>query len=218
VSQALSFSRREQFLQHRREGDVFDQEREKALTLYLEEEEQWTLRRLEAYLEHKKNKKERAELRGDESYRIHLNEKVVRREEEQELLAEYLRQHKIGIHGSAHGSSTDLSENEELGLSEKRPRYDIKKRVLYGAKPKSTGKDQKAFGKAGGGSSAHSGSDSGFGSGSGGGSGYAPSPSGPEPDFNDFPPPPPMAPMAPYEDSDFPPPPPPPSFEDNEGF
>lgn len=213
LTTAHSFSRKKQFLEHRQEGEIFDREREKGLSLYLEEEEQWNLQRLQAFEEHKRTKNDRAELRGLEAYHLHLKEKSEQLEEEQALLADHLRQRRAG----PQGTPSDLSENEELDLIAKRPRFDISRRVLYGAKPKGKEKDKDKTKKA---------SDK-FGSGASGrisdspetSPGYSPPPSMPEPDFNDFPPPPPPPSMAPYDEGDFPPPPPPPPFDDGgDGF
>ena len=209
LSTAHSFSRKKQFLEHRQEGEVFAREREEGLKLYLEEEERWNLQRLEAFEEHKRTKKDRSELRGLEAYHSFVKERSEQLEEEKARLADHLRQRKAG----PRGIPSDLSENEELDLLAKRPRYEIKNRVLYGAKPKdkNTDKTKKSpdkFGPGGSGSMSDSPAM---------GSGYSPGPSMSEPDFNDFPPPPPS--MAPYDDGDFPPPPPPPPFEDGgDGF
>ena len=108
---------------------------------------------------------------------------------------------------------------EELGLPEDRPRYDVKKRVLYGA----TSHFGKGSGPSGGGSSFPDSGSGGFTpSGGGGGMDEFPAPPTSFPDDSfDLPPPPPPPPM-PFDDStglnapfdDFPPPPPPPPADD----
>lgn len=200
-------SRRAQFLEHRRLVKIHDEEREKALILYLEEQEQWQQKRLEAQAEHQKRREARAELRGEEAHREYLQGRLKDLEDDEEKLVEFFQQRAL----SPSGQKSDLKEDEELDLLALRPRYEIKKRVLYGAKP--TGKKDRGRVSSLGKSTSSGKSDSDF------GPGFAPIPSMPESDFGDFPPPPPPPSMSPFEESDFPPPPPPPpAFDEGDGF
>lgn len=210
--QSTKVSRRAQFLEHRQLVKIYDQEREKALILYLEEQEQWQQKRLEAQSEHQRRKEARAELRGEEAHQEYLEGRLKQLEDDEEKLVEFFQQRAL----SPRGQKSDLEEDEELDLLALRPRFDIKKRVLYGAKPtgkKGRGKMNSDGKTTSGGKSS---SDSDF------GPGFAPIPSMPETDFGDFPPPPPPPSMSPFEESDFPPPPPPPppppSYDEGDGF
>lgn len=214
------------FAQHQKELDRFDRARQQGERAHLEEEEQWENqkdRELEAYKRNKRNivmtedgpeaqTDAVAKKRWDDSYE----------KERRVYAAESARREALD-----RAANQLPSEAQELGLNEDRPRYDYRKRAMFGAKPK--------FGSSG--SSGSSGTSFGGGSSSpsfpppptfddfGGDGGYVPAPNMPE-DYGDVPPPPPPPPP-PFGDdfgggfggdSDFPPPPPPPPFEGGGDF
>lgn len=202
-------SRREGFRQQRQEQLDYDFERENGLDAYLEEQEQWERKRLLAIEEHKNAKQEISEIRGHEAFNDYLRQRTDEFENYQETLVHYMAQKRL----QAKQAPSDLSEMEEYGLYNQLPRYDYKKRALYGGHPNYKGGasgSKGPFNDFGGGST----SSPNMGSG-----GFSPSPS--QPDNNDFfEPPPPPPPMPAFDENDFPPPPPPPAAfdEGGEGF
>lgn len=204
------------FNDHKKEQGQFDTARSKAERAHLEEEEQWENQKQRNLLEYKKGKKQVGvtedgpEAKADakvkkkyvEDYEKNRQEYVQEKSKQQELSRKALNL---------------PSENQELGLDEIRPRYDYRKRVLYGARPK--------YGKMPGSSGSSPGSSSFSGSPSPSfpppppfedyGDGYVPAPNMPD-DFGDIPPPPPPPGFGDEfggSDSFPPPPPPPPPFE-----
>lgn len=206
-------SRLQAYKKHREVQDTMEREREKGLTAYLEEQEQWQRRRLMAIEEQKAHKKERAERRGSKAYKEYTEERLEDFKQDDEVLKEYTRAKKA-IKADA---SPKLSEYVEYGLIEQRPRYNNKKRALYGAKPnyKPGGNAEHSF------SPGNIGSPSSPGFNSGAGAGGPMPPSGmPETSASDFFEPPQSLPPT-FDENDFPPPPPPPPpppFDDGEGF
>lgn len=189
-------NRRKAFKEFEDEKKRVEKEQNKGLSLWLEEQEQWDSAREKAVNEHKKTRK--PQLPGiidsqgvaqDVSKEYYDDVEVKQRA--QRVVEEGRKQH-IAIKKSiiAQYSPQDvISEEEELGIFNQRPRYDLRKR----------GRNkwmQKGGSSLGGGSSGSS------------GGGYMP----PPPDTFDFPPPPPgdfnTMPQDSFED--FPPPPPPP--------
>ncbi|MGZ3769596.1 MAG: hypothetical protein ACXVCP_10620 [Bdellovibrio sp.] len=213
------------FEEFKKEEGQFDTARAKGEKAHLEEEEQWINQRNRNLNEYKKEKKQ-AEISDDgPEAKADAAEKKkyaeVHEKNRKDYVIEKSKEEKI--------SREDLklpSESQELGLNETRPRYDYKKRVLYGARQK--------FGKTPA-ETASSSSPGRPGSvpGSGptpnfpppptfddfGDNGYVPAPMPPD-DFGDMPPPPPPPPPPPFGGDDFgggdsfpPPPPPPPPFD-----
>jgi hypothetical protein len=221
LSVSAEKSRYQQFKEHQKQGEVFDQEREKALTAYLEEMEQWELLRLRAKKSHKRQDQRHDDLRDVRAYRLYQENRVQDLEQKQKNLTKYLGEKTLAKPPLA----SSHQELEELGLLVDRPRYEIRNRVLYGAKPGDKKKKLlESSSQAGSrrnskdaGSSFSGGSDRetpDFGNGDPSGSGQD------EPDFMDFPPPPPPPPMPSFDDSDLsqPPPPFPAPDDDDDGF
>lgn len=193
------------FAQQKVDKKVTDREREKGKTVYLEELEQWERIRKAALADHKKQIKAQSPQEDGPEDREDRRGKINAKKEYEELRIDYV--HLKEQAAQQKRKKIALSEEEELGLYDPdRPRFDYKKRQLYGARPKSS-RPSAGGGSFGGGSS-----------GGGGGSfddfppppsfdggGYIPPPMMPEYDETMPPPPPP-----PFEDGDFPPPPPPP--------
>lgn len=215
------------FAEHQKNQERFDEARLKGERAYFEEEEQWENQKNRTLEGYKKTKKQAVvhddgpEAKADAAAKIEYAKKY---EEDRRAYAKKRSRQDVVVH-------EDLNlptEAQELGLNEERPRYDYRKRAMFGGQPK--------YGKVTGGSSSSAGGGSGRGSISPGGTsfpppptfddfggadgGYVPAPSMPD-DFGDIPPPPP--PPMPMGDDfggegmDFPPPPPPP-FNDDGGF
>lgn len=215
------------FAQHQKNYEQFDKAREKGERAFLEEEEQWENQRkrdLQIYKREKKSQfvsedgpEAKADALAKKQYEIFI-------EKERKAYAERKSKQK-----EVRREAENLpSEMQELGLADNRPRYDYRKRSLYGA-PSKYGKLQGGSGSSGGGS---------FGGGSGssgtsfpppptfddfGDGGYVPAPNMSD-DFGDVPPPPPPPPPGFGDDSGgfgsgefIPPPPPPPSFGEDGG-
>lgn len=208
------------FHSHEKAQVIHDRERAKGQTAYNEELEQWERQRNAAIAEHKRQRKATSPLEGGPEDRADLAEKKAYAKEAEEQRLEYVRiKNKMSAQRKR---NVAITPEEELGLLEKRPRYEVSRRVLYGA---STKVRSLPTARSGGGSSPnYSGSVPGgtlpppptfddFGG--GGGDGYIPPPVVPEYDEMPPVPPPPSGfeegdfPAAP-EFNDFPPPPPPP--------
>lgn len=214
-------ARRKDFLKHKKSMAIFDQERKRGIQAQLEEQEQWELRRREALeeeLERREQKKEDFDLEAEA--RDFEEDRWQNRNDYLEIQKKYsaLKRKELNNDDWA------LLEEEELGLRENRPRYDIKKRVLYGAKPKAKNPSSGLGSSMGGGSTSDF--SGGHNSSPGGAlpnNSFVPPPVLPpdngNADFVEAPQPPPIPPPI-FEDSDFPPPPPPPPplFDEGDAF
>lgn len=206
------------FEDYKKEQGQFDTARSKGERAHLEEEEQWEYqknRNLEAYKKTKKQvlmKEDGPEAKEDMAMKKKYADQYEK--EKQIYLKDKSKQEKV-----VRENLNLPSEAQELGLQETRPRFDYRKRSLYGARQK--------YGKMPGSSGSSSGSSSSYSGSSGpsfpppptfddfGDGGYVPAPNMPD-DFGDVPPPPPP----PSFRNDFggsdsfpPPPPPPPPFD-----
>ena len=109
---------------------IFDEEREKALSEFLEEQEKWDLYRDRGLREY------RAEKRKDSAPRVGSVEYNAYLEEKESEEARYERSRKIHVETknkfSSKNSLETISrlESEELGLYAERPRYDLRRRAL----------------------------------------------------------------------------------------
>lgn len=118
--------RRRAFQSDRDNKKVFDNEREKGLSLFLEEQEKWDLSREKGLAEHKKQK--RILSPADDGPEFLADQK-----EKKKVAAEYEKsrqlviQTKQKVKEQAH-SPNDSDELKELNLAENRPRYDLRKR------------------------------------------------------------------------------------------
>lgn len=196
------------FREYVRQQKVFDREREKAEQAYLEEKEEWERQRQLAIKDYKKEKKVSSPLEGGPEYREYLSQLKDKNKEREEIRQTYSREKARML--SQKRRKIDVTEAEELGLKQARPRYEVSKRVLYGA--------PSPYGKSG--SQANGGgrrytppsSSNRFSSPGSAFQGEAGGDFPPPPSFDgsDLPPPPPID----YED--LPPPPPPDSFEVDE--
>lgn len=200
------------------ENQIYDRERLRSYRAYLETVEKELFDRDKSLKDFKKQKKDNVAKHSEvKGYQEYLKE----RRQEDRNYAEALKEYKKNEKKSrAVEARRDFSEEEELGIFVERPRYDYKKRAMYGAKPKykiATSKGGAT--SSGGGSNTYNpppdiGVDS----------GYIPPPPPPPPDmpfnepfFDEIPPPPPPPPMGDFGnefgDGYIPPPPPPPMFD-----
>lgn len=217
------------FAEHQSRNAQFDKARLQGERAYFEEEEQWENQKNRELSEYKKNKKQVAMSEDGPEAKADEAEKKRYELAQAEAKKQYILEK--GPDEQIDRQALHLpSEARELGIEGEGPRYDYRKRALYGARPR-YGKASPSYGSSSGSSSpSFSGSSSNFpppptfddfGEG-----GYVPAPNMPD-DFGDVPPPPPPPPPAFGDDfggfgggtSDFPPPPPPPpSFEDSGDF
>lgn len=188
-----NLNRLKSFSEEKKNNKVYDNEREKSLGLYLEEQEKWDLQREKGILVYLKGKKTSTPQEGgpddllDQAEKLKLIEKA-----EQSREVQVRTRNQILLE---HPGVVAQLEDEELGLKETRPRYDLRKR----------GHNKWIKGNATGGSRPL-------------GSGYTPSSNDtdggfPPPPQDYIPPPPP--PPADYEE--IPPPPPPPTYDYGSG-
>lgn len=109
---------------------VFDEEREKALSEFLEEQEKWDLYRDRGLREY------RAEKRKDSSPREGSTEYNAYLEEKESEEARYERSRRMHVDTKKQFNSKNAAEtisrleSEELGLNSERPRYDLRRRAL----------------------------------------------------------------------------------------
>ncbi|MBX2986639.1 MAG: hypothetical protein KF802_01970 [Bdellovibrionaceae bacterium] len=203
-------NRRAGFFEHRRNERVFDREREKGRTAYLEELEKWERQRAAAIAEYKKRRHAQSPREGGPEDREDQTRRQSQARDMRKHEAEYIRQKQAMLKRGRQRSG--LSDERELGLDTQRPRFEVSKRQLFGAPGAKGGS---SFGGAGGGGGATPNFppppsyNEDFG---GAGSGYIPPP--PMSEYEDMPPPPPGV-GVPFESGEgFPPPPPVPDFGD----
>ncbi|MEN0058700.1 MAG: hypothetical protein AAGB31_07685 [Bdellovibrio sp.] len=206
-AQSLERERLSGFAEHQKDLKQFDRAREKGERAYWEAEEQKELQKIRELEEYKKNKK--PVVQDDENSPEALADAREKRAQddkrEKERLAYIEKKEPI-----LNRQSVNLpSEEQELGLDELRPRYDYRKRAMFGAQPK-YGKSFGSGGSSGSGSGSSSGSFGGSGGGSMGGGSSFPAP----PTFDDFGGAPDGFVPSPMDDfGDIPPPPPPPPLD-----
>jgi hypothetical protein len=197
------------FKKFKKDSQIYDQERQKAYSAYLESLEKDAFDQKKALEEYRKVKKTEKPLEDTKYYQQYLDAKVAEQKDADDGLAEFMKEKKKW---NAKKYDRPFTEEYELGLLTERPRYDYKKRALYGAKPKykvatpSTGAAASSPG-------AYSPPFD-----YGGDNGYIPPPPPPmEPFLDEIPPPPPMPMdgMGDFNNDGFipPPPPPPPMFD-----
>jgi hypothetical protein len=189
--------------EYKRQKELLQKDREKGLELHLERLEIEKREYNQALEEYRKQKRKEKPLEATAAYQESIRDRYEDQRRYQEDLEDFRADKKIE---KKQLEQAHLDKLEELGLPEDRPRFDIKKRTLYGAKS--------PFGKPL--------PSSGSGGSSSGASNYNP-PSAPADDntnlytpppsnaFDEFPP----SPSFPGEDNfDLPPPPPPMPFDD----
>ena len=214
------------FAEHQNKQKKLDQLRESGEQEFLENEARWADQKNRQLLDYKKSKKN-AEIKEDGA------EAKADAASKKDYVDQYEKERVLFIKERVKRKSFSRealklpSEQKELGLAEERPRYDYRKRVLYGANPK--------WGRKPPGSSVDSFSPSSGGTSFpppptfddfGGDTGYVPAPNMSD-DMGDMvPPPPPPMPMGTDFSNggfnemspEFAPPPPPPPFVNEGGF
>ncbi len=187
-------ARRRQFKPDRDAKKIYDNEREKELALFLEQQEKWELVRERGLTEYRNRKQDKAPADDGPEFKADLQEKI-KDQKKMEVARRTVVQtrQKVNLQASPTAVGDEL---EELNLNQKRPRFDTRKRR----------KNKWVKGSSGGSAS---------GSGSSGGGGFAPPPAA----FDDFPNQPDFMP-APAMDGfeEIPPPPPPVNFDGSQGF
>lgn len=173
-------NRRNAFFQHLDENKIYDQEREKGLSLFLEEEERWNRLREKESREHAKSRPKPMDDFGPD-YEADLKEKQVIEKQREVDRQKHVRTKKNLF--MEFEDKIPQTEEKELGLASERPRFDLRRR----ANNKWVNAGKKIQGSAG----------------SGGGSSSSPF-DAPMPAQNDF-----VAPPIDTNFEDIPPPPPP---------
>lgn len=191
--------RRNDFKTQRASKKTFEQEREKGLSLFLEEQEKWDQTREKGLKEQRASRSKAREMdEGSPEYLQDLKEK-----KKYEADLEVARKKQIATKqqvSELFKNKVNVSEEEELGVYNDRPRYALRAR----GSNKWTAKGKANSGFGGGSSGSSSGSAGGFDSGSAGTSApfdYPPVPNQdyvPTDNFDDLPPPPPMMPYEGY--------------------
>ena len=222
LAEVAELTRLKGYDEQRREGRQFDKARESGEKAFLEEEEQRAEARNRAIAEHRKTQKTSQMSDDGPEAKADAQSKALFQAEREKNRKEYSRDQEFD-RSKYPGLVT---EAQELGLDEIRPRFDFKKRM--------------ATKKSGGSSSSGGSSGSGFSRGAAPGfppppttfddfgtpdGGFVPAPNVPD-DFGDIPPPPPPPPPPVFDEgfgggtdfgNDFIPPPPPP-FESDGTF
>ncbi len=200
------------------ESQIYERERLRSYRAYLESVEKDIFEKNKALRDFKKTKKiEQQESDEADNYKEYLEAQKKEQKTIDIALQEYRKNQR---RSKTIESKRDFTEEEELGIFVERPRYDYKKRAMYGAKPKYKSAAKSGSGGSSGSSVPDFATDS----------GYIPPPPPPmpaelpnEPFYDEIPPPPP--PPLPFPgdygdggmgDGYIPPPPPPPPMFDGE--
>ena len=135
--------RKDGFKDHRQFNEQFDRIRQRSEGAHIENELKWEELRSEALLDYKSQKSRRKksilannESDNDESFREHL-----RAQEKDQRRYDETRRRYVAARQKLRQDSHPLTPEKELGLEVQRPRYDHKKRALYGA-PQKLGRSQ----------------------------------------------------------------------------
>lgn len=184
------------FNDYKKQRRLNDREREKGLALHLEKVEMEQREYRESLQEHRRMKRTEKPLEATPFYKENVRDrerdKQKRLQEQEEFIADKKVEKRLL-------NQAQINKLEELGLPEDRPRFDVKKRTLYGA---ASPFDKAPPSSGGGGSNSFAPSDGGF-------------PTPPPAPFDEFPPPP----TFPGDDNfDLPPPPPPMPYDEGMGM
>ena len=175
------------FYEHSEEGKRFDRIRERGEMEYNEELLKWEDERTFVVNEYRKNKIRNANKVDAEALRDQ-REFEKKNQQFEELSLKNRKGYIAAREKIKSQSKRKFSEEQELAVYEKRPRYEDRKRAVYGARTKWTGSSKPSSGGSGGGSSS--------------------------PNYDDAAPPPPPTPVDSGNMDYFPPPPPPPPMDD----
>jgi len=199
--------------EEKKNNKVYEEQREKGLGQYLEEQENWEQLREKGLSEYRKQKKGLSPAEDGPEFNVYVRERAQQREKAEKNREVQVRTRNQMLNQNS--QTISKLEEEELGLTENRPRFELRFR----------GKNKWVKGGASGGRASSPGSYSG-----GGDSDFPPppppidyTPAPPPADaYEDIPPPPPPPPgydygaAVPYDAGygDIPPPPPPPPAVD----
>ena len=130
IEAAHNLIRLKSFKEEAKGNKIFDEERERALSEFLEEQEKWDLYRERGLREYRTEKRKDSSPReGSVEYNAYLEEK-------ESVEARYERNRKLHVDTKNKFSPKSSSETvlrleaEELGLYSERPRYDLRRRAL----------------------------------------------------------------------------------------
>ncbi|MBX3040804.1 MAG: hypothetical protein KF789_08880, partial [Bdellovibrionaceae bacterium] len=123
-------SRRAGFKEHQEQQKVFDRERAKGERAFIEEQEEWERQRQATIADYKKESKQASPAENGPEHRDYLKQVEAGKKERQAVTRDYSREKAAML--KRKGRTIHLTEEEELGLTEARPRYEASKRVLYG--------------------------------------------------------------------------------------
>lgn len=122
-----NLNRLRSFDEEARYNEIFDQEREKALGEYLEEQERWELGRERGLSDHLKQKKAEDISENSPEYRAYLKEVSLQEKEYEKSRSRHLRTlQKLTLQSQ---QEIEKLESRELQLYSLRPRYDLRKRL-----------------------------------------------------------------------------------------
>lgn len=199
----LDFTRRSGFYSHQSEQKKFDKSREAGLSEWVDEQERLARQREKLEAQYRNSKKPLVTNEEGPEYQTFLAEQRKQAEQYEASRSREAAQQSAFKRRRAQ-KHLALTEEEELDVFMKRPKYDTRKRVLYGAKSK-LGKSGSQIGGAGGLDSSKPGDN------------FSSSPLPFNQDFGDnfTPPIPPTFSDAGFGDIPPPPPPPPPAFPDS---
>ncbi|OYZ20708.1 MAG: hypothetical protein B7Y39_10495 [Bdellovibrio sp. 28-41-41] len=116
------------------ENQIFDRERLRSYRAYLESVEKDLFEKSKSLRDFRKTKKiEKQESDEIDNYKEYLSEQLKQDKADNVAMQEYRKNQRKS---KAIQDKRDFTEEEELGIFVERPRYDYKKRAMYGAKPK----------------------------------------------------------------------------------
>ncbi|OFZ29662.1 MAG: hypothetical protein A2622_10580 [Bdellovibrionales bacterium RIFCSPHIGHO2_01_FULL_40_29] len=189
-------NRRQSFKKDKSSKKIFEDEREKDLSLFLEDQEKWELIRERGLIEHRRQKKVQSPSDDGPEFKADLKAKLdIEKKRESARIQVVRTRERIA---QKFDPNRDANEMEELDLVQKRPRFETRKR----------GQSKWAKGATSTGSQSSSGSSS-------SGSGFSPPPPAA---FDEFPPQPDFQPPATDGFEEIPPPPPPINYDSSPGY
>jgi hypothetical protein len=118
-------NRRNAYQQHRDEDKIFDQERDKGLALFLEEEERWNRLREKESREYAQNRAKPMDEFGPEYKQDQKEKENYEKQRELDRKRHVRTKSKIFLEFE---DKIPQSEEKELGIAEQRPRYELRKR------------------------------------------------------------------------------------------
>lgn len=121
------------FKSFKKENSIYDREREKGYAAYLEALEKQAFENKKSLEDYRKNKKLEKPLEETKYYSEYKKDQLEDQKEYEEAQKNYLAEKKKW---SSAKFKRPFTEEFELDILSDRPRYEYKKRAMYGAKPK----------------------------------------------------------------------------------